>query len=56
MIRFVLQLAVAFAGFFAVAYIAGFLMPFFTHPIVSFLMLAFIAIVAIKISLRSAND
>jgi hypothetical protein len=56
MIRFILQLTVALAGFFALAYIAGFLMPFFTHPIVSFLMLSFIAIVAIKISLRNAND
>lgn len=53
MMKFILQLAVMLAGFFALMYVLGFLMPIFTNPIVFTVIVALIGLFAIKIAVRS---
>ena len=53
MLKFILQLAVGLAGFFALMFILGWLMPFFTNPIVFVVIVSLIALFAIKIAVRS---
>ena len=52
MLKFVLQLAVGFAGFFAFMFLMGLLMPVFTNPIVFCVIVGFIGLVAIRIAVR----
>jgi hypothetical protein len=53
MLKFILQLAVALAGFFIFAHVAGWLMLVFTNPIVFTICVALIALFAIKVAVRS---
>lgn len=53
MLKFISQLAVALAGFFILAHIAGWLMLVFTNPIVFTICVALIGLFAIKIAVRS---
>ena len=56
MLKFMLQLAVALAGFFVFAHVAGWLMPIFTNPIVFIVIVSLIGLFAIKIAVRSSNE
>jgi hypothetical protein len=56
MLKFILQLAVALAGFFVFAHVAGWLMPVFTNPIVFTVCVALIGLFAIKVAVRGSND
>jgi hypothetical protein len=53
MLKFILQLAVAVAGFFVFAHIAGWLMLVFTNPIVFTVVVGLFVVVAVKIAVRS---
>lgn len=53
MLKFILQLAIGLTGFFALMFILGWLMPIFTNPIVFTIIVALIALTAIKIAVRS---
>ena len=53
MLKFILQLAIALAGFFALMYVLGWLMPIFTNPIVFVVIVSLIGLFAIKIAVRS---
>ena len=53
MLKFILQLAIGLAGFFALMFILGWLMPFFTNPIVFTVVVAVIVLFAVKIAVRS---
>jgi hypothetical protein len=53
MLKFISQLAVALAGFFILAHVAGWLMPVFTNPIVFTVVVGLFVFVAIKIAVRS---
>lgn len=56
MLKFILQLAVALAGFFIVAHVAGWLMPVFTNPIVFTVVVVLIGLFAIKVAVRGSNE
>jgi len=51
-----LQLAVALAGFYIVAHVAGWLMPVFTNPIVFTVVVVLIGLFAIKVAVRGSNE
>jgi hypothetical protein len=53
MLKFILQLAVALSGFFALMFILGWLMPIFTNPIVFVVIVGLIGLFAVKIAVRS---
>ena len=53
MMKFILQLALGLAGFFALMFILGWLMPIFTNPIVFTAVVSFIVLFAFKIAVRS---
>jgi hypothetical protein len=53
MLKFILQLAVAMAGFFVAAHVIGWFMPVFTNPVVFCVVVGFFVVVAIKIAVRS---
>lgn len=53
MLKFILQLAIALAGFFALMFILGWLMPIFTNPIVFTVMVVFIVLGVISHAVRS---
>jgi putative effector of murein hydrolase len=56
MLKFISQLAVALAGFFIFAHVAGWLMLVFTNPIVFTICVALIGLFALKIAFRGSND
>lgn len=53
MMKFILQLAIGLAGFFALMFILGWLMPIFTNPIVFVVIVSLIGLFAVKIAVRS---
>jgi uncharacterized protein (DUF2062 family) len=53
MLKFILQLAVLLAVFIASCYVLGWLMPILTNPIVFVVLVGFIALLAVKIAVRS---
>jgi hypothetical protein len=56
MLKFILQLAVALAGFFVFAHVAGWLMLVFTNPIVFTVCVVLIGLFVIKVAVRGSND
>lgn len=53
MLKFILQVFAVVAGFVALMYVLGFLMPIFTNPIVFTVIVALIGLFAVKIAVRS---
>jgi hypothetical protein len=53
MLKFILQLLVALAGFFVFAHVAGWLMLVFTNPIVFTVCVALVGLFAVKIAVRN---
>ena len=55
MLKFISQLAIGLAGFFALMFIVGWLMPIFTNPIVFCVVVALFVVFAVKLAVRGGN-